>query len=103
MNTLQEKATAPSKFRLTLYVAGDEPNSRLAIRHLNEICTGVLAKQCEIEVVDVYQFFQRALKDRVIVTPTLIVSTDNPVTTATFYGTLHDRQILLNHLGHEAT
>lgn len=101
MNTLQEKATPP-KFQLTLYIAGDEPNSRLAIRNLREVCTGVLAMQCVIEEVDVYQDFQRALKDRVIVTPTLIVSTVNPATTATFYGTLHDTNILLNHLGSEA-
>ena len=103
MKPLQQNQKEPQKYLLTLYTAGTEPNSLLAIRNLKEICSGLYAKQRVMEVVDVYQFFQRALKDRVIVTPTLIVSTDNPVTKATFYGTLHDKQILLNHLGHEAT
>jgi len=102
MKSLQKQGIEPPNYHLTLYIAGDEPNSRLAIRNLREICTGVLADQCVIEVIDVYIDFERALKARVVVTPMLIVVGDNPATKATFYGTLHDKKILLKYLEPES-
>jgi len=102
VTTLKEKGKEPPKYHLTLYIAGNEPNSQLAIRNLRAICSGDLTEQCMIKIVDVYQDFQRALKDRVVITPTLIVATEKPTTKVTFYGTLHGNDILLKYLKTEA-
>jgi hypothetical protein len=98
-----EEADSLTIYHLTLYVAGDESNSSLALLNLKEICSSVHSEHCEIEVVDVYSDFRKALKERVVVTPTLIVATENPATKATFYGTLHDKSILLKYLDKEVT
>jgi circadian clock protein KaiB len=102
MTSFQEKGKEHPEYHLTLYIAGNEQNSLLAIRNLKDICAGVPTEQCILEVIDVYKNFQRALKDRVIVTPTLIVVTENPATKATFYGTLNDKSILLEYLKDKA-
>jgi circadian clock protein KaiB len=56
-----------------LYVAGNEPNSQLARENLKRICNKYLKDQCQIEEVDVMIDFASALKDRIFVTPTLIL------------------------------
>ncbi len=88
----------PDCIHLTLYVAGDEPNSHLALNNLKEICSGKMREHCEIEVVDVYKDFAKALQERIVVTPTLIVITENPKAKSVFYGSLHDRDIVLKYL-----
>jgi hypothetical protein len=76
--------------QLTLYVAGDEPNSHMAKQNLREICNGTLKDCCQIEIVDVYKNFERALAERIVVTPTLVVKGERTSKTV-FYGCLHDR------------
>jgi hypothetical protein len=70
----------------------------LAWENLQEICSGALADLCEIRVVDVYREFDKALQERIVVTPTLIVVTENPVTRAVFYGSLHDKDVVQQYL-----
>ncbi len=83
---------------LTLYVAGEEPNSHMALQNLNEICSGEIKELCIIEVVDVYQDFRRALQERIVVTPTLIVETAESPARSVFYGNLHDKDMVLEYL-----
>ncbi len=93
-------ANADHISRLTLFVAGREPNSALARRNLEqfveEYCGGAqygtesdldiksenededeltfnIEIEIEIEVVDVFEDYQRALTDNIFVTPALIL------------------------------
>ena len=75
-----EEANSTIIYHLTLYVAGDEPNSHIALQNLREICSGKLQNRCQIEVVDVYREFERALKERIVVTPALVVEKLNSTT-----------------------
>jgi circadian clock protein KaiB len=84
-------------FKFRLYVAGDAPNSTLARRNLAAICLGHLAGRHEIEVVDVYREPERALADRVFMTPTLLKLAPPPL--RTIVGALSRTQSVLLALG----
>ena len=57
---------------LMLFVAGDEPHSRLARRNLSEFCERELSGRCRIEVIDVLEDIDRALEHGVLLTPSLL-------------------------------
>jgi circadian clock protein KaiB len=59
----------------TIYVVGQAPNSRLAVANLTAFCQQRLPKRHEIEVVDVLAHPERALIDKVFLTPTLVIVT----------------------------
>jgi circadian clock protein KaiB len=59
-------------YRLRLYVAGDEPNSRKAAQTVKEVCQTYLQDSYQFEIIDVFKDYQTALKDNVLVAPTLI-------------------------------
>jgi circadian clock protein KaiB len=56
-----------------LFVAGNESNSTQARRNLARLCEEHLKGHYEIEIVDVLKDAATALKNNVLVTPTLIV------------------------------
>ena len=78
---------------LRLFVAGDERNSRRAKANLARICRTHLEGRCEVEVVDVFEDFQAALDERVLVTPSLILAA--PLPRATVVGDLSDTDSVL--------
>lgn len=84
-------------FKFRLYVAGDAPNSALAMANLTEICRTYLPGRHEIEVVDVLQQGQRALTDGIFMTPTLVKLQPRP--TRRIVGTLGDTQPLVLAMG----
>lgn len=57
---------------MRLYIAGNAPNSLVAITNATAICEEHFAPAYNIEIVDMLAHPGRALMDRVIVTPTLI-------------------------------
>lgn len=83
------------KFRL--FVAGDTQNSAEAIANLSAFCQQHLPNRHEIEVVDVLREPQRAMKDSVFMTPTLVKLSPSPV--RQIVGTLSESYILLQVLG----
>ena len=85
------------KFKFQLYVAGDAPNSSLAIANLTAICRVYLPDSHEIEVVDVFKEAKRALAEGVYMTPTLIKLAPLPV--RRIVGTLSQTQIVLETFG----
>lgn len=88
--------------RCVLFVAGDEPNSRTALKNLEEFLNeNNVRYRSVIEVIDVYRDFERALKERIVVTPTLFMITGNPPRKTIFFGCLQNRRILLNYLDME--
>lgn len=60
--------------RLVLFVSGSERNSTAARARLEKLVAGPLGERAEVEVVDVFRDSERALAERVVVTPTLLVS-----------------------------
>lgn len=59
--------------KISLYVAGDAPSSRMARRVLNELLANGLAPGVKCEVVDVLREPARALQEGLLATPTLIL------------------------------
>lgn len=93
MNAVMRKC--PVKFRL--YVAGGAQNSAQAISNLTALCRSLLPGCHEIEVVDVFREPKRALKDGVLMTPTLIKVSPQPC--RKIVGTLSQTQVVLDALG----
>ena len=69
-------------------MAGDEPNSALALGNLVRLCDAHLPGRYEIHTVDVLKNADAAYKHNVIVTPTLILI--RPLPKVTLFGTLRD-------------
>ena len=83
--------------RLRLYIAGHAPNSARALTNLEPICEEYGKDRFEIDVIDVLDDPLRALEDRVLVTPTLIKLSPEPV--IQIAGDLSRRYDVLHALG----
>jgi len=80
------------RYRLVLFVAGDEPNSRIARANLEELCRCDIEGDCEVAEVDVLKDFETAAEHGILVTPTLLVVEPQPGTT--IIGNLSNREKL---------
>lgn len=87
-------------FKFRLYVAGDTPNSALALSNLTALCRAHLTGRHAIETVDVFREPQHALAEGVFMTPTLVRLAPGPV--LQIVGTLMQTHTLLLALGLEA-
>ena len=96
--TLSSHHTKPEGvgYILRLFVAGDEPNSRRAKENLARLCESYLKGRYELEIVDVFQDYQAALDNNVLVTPTLLLA--NPAPMARVVGDLSDVSKVLSVL-----
>jgi circadian clock protein KaiB len=83
-------------YLLKLFIAGEEPNSRLARENLKLVCDEYLNGRCRIEEVDVLSDFASALKNKVFVTPTLILVEPEP--RATIVGNLGNQERVISAL-----
>jgi circadian clock protein KaiB len=83
-------------YHLRLFVAGDEPNSRQARENVARLCEEQMKQRYELEIVDVFEDFQAALADGVLVTPTLILVAPPP--RVTVLGNLSDTEKVLSAL-----
>jgi circadian clock protein KaiB len=81
-------AKAGEPFKFILFVAGHEPNSVLALQNLQRLCSECLPGLHAIEVIDVFQNLDAALKHNILITPTLIKVAPSP--TVTIFGNLSD-------------
>jgi circadian clock protein KaiB len=84
------RAAGPSRdtYVFQLFVAGDEPNSALALENLVRLCDRHIPERYEIRTVDVLKHADAAYRNGVIVTPTLILI--KPLPKVTLFGTLRD-------------
>lgn len=82
---------------LRLYVAGEGPNSREARSNLAAILEGCPETSYRLEVVDFLLEPQKALKDGVIVTPTLMKL--EPLPAQKIIGTLRETRTVCAVLG----
>jgi len=81
---------------LRLYVAADSPNTRRALANLHEICSASGQPDFQLAVIDVLREPERALKDGVVVAPTLIKLGPGPV--RKIMGDLSDRDLVISLL-----
>lgn len=79
-----------------LYIAGQSPNSRLAVANLAALCDTYLAGRCETEIVDVFHHPERALEDSIFLTPQLVILSPLPV--QSIIGNLSHAEVLLQAL-----
>ena len=89
----------PKKYKFCLYVAGDAPNSAQAQANLIALCETHLPGRYEIKVVDVLTKPMVALKNNVLMTPTLVKLA--PVPVRRIVGALSRMQTVLDTLGLE--
>ena len=85
------------KFRL--YVAGDTPNSALALANLTALCRTHLRERHEIEIVDVFREPKRGLADGIFMTPTVLKIEPAPM--RKIVGNLSQTALVLQTLGLE--
>jgi circadian clock protein KaiB len=87
-------------FKFRLYVADHTPNSALALTNLTALCRVYLPNRYEIEIVDVLRNPERAVADKIFMTPTLVKLGPSPVVHVV--GTLSQLRETLKALGLEA-
>jgi len=83
------------EYRFRLFVAGNEPNSRLAEQNLRALCQEYLPDRYDIEVVDVLTDFEAALDSNVMIAPTVIMDAPRSVT---LFGTLANKAAVISAL-----
>ena len=66
-------------FSLHLYITGASPNSIRAIENVKRICEQYFNGKYELEIVDVYQQPQLALKEQLVALPMLIKTSPLPI------------------------
>ena len=64
---------------ITLYMAGHSLNSLRAMTNLKTICQTYFAGRYQLEIIDIFDDPLRAVKDKVLVTPTLLKTAPAPV------------------------
>lgn len=89
--------TGPEVYRFRLYVADDTLNSGQALANLRAICNTHLPGKHKIEIVDVFKHPDRAMEDRVFMTPTLVKLA--PGSEERIVGTLSQTNLVLQVLG----
>jgi circadian clock protein KaiB len=80
-----------------IYVAGEAPNSVLAVRNLRALCAAHFDGNFSIDVVDVLLSPERAWGDGVMVTPTTVRVSPSP--SAPVVGNLSDLPAVLSVFG----
>lgn len=86
-------------FKFRLYIAGDAPNSTLAVANLLALCRAYLPERHEIEIIDVLREPRLALANGILMTPTLVKLAPAPV--RQIIGTLSQVEPVLLALGLE--
>ena len=89
--------TGPEIYRFRLYVADDTLNSGQARANLRAICSTYLPGKHKIELVDVFKEPDRAMEDRIFMTPMLVKVA--PGSEARIVGTLSQTNLVLQVLG----
>ncbi|HSN68325.1 MAG TPA: circadian clock KaiB family protein [Thermoanaerobaculia bacterium] len=87
----------PETFHFRLYVAGQSPNSLLAIANLTELCETHLPGCHRIEIIDVLADPKRALAESIFFTPMLVSVV--PLPGRRIVGTLSNTEPILQILG----
>jgi circadian clock protein KaiB len=88
------------RFEFRLFIADNAANSVQAVANLRAICKAHLPNMHQIEVIDVFAEPNRALSEKIFMTPTLIIMEPGP--TRRLVGNLSETATVLQMLGLEA-
>lgn len=86
-----------ARYRLRLYVAGNNLNSFHAIKSVRQFCDEFLRDRAELEIIDLYQQPQLARRDHVVAAPALIKI--SPAPRRMFIGDMTNTRRILAGLG----
>jgi circadian clock protein KaiB len=86
-----------ARYHFRLFVAGDEPNSHRAKETLKRLCETRLRGNYTLEIVDVLEDYQSAIKNNILLAPTLVIV--KPPTKTRIIGSLNDAKKILEVLG----
>ena len=87
------KKAGKESYTLRLYVSGMTPKSLRAVANVKKICEEELSGRYVLEVVDIYQQPELAMKEEIVATPTLIKKLPLPL--RKFIGDLSDTERIL--------
>ena len=80
-----------------VFVAGDEPNSKIATENLRKICESRIdGRHFRIEVVNVLESYMTALENNIFITPALIMVSPEPA--VTIFGDLSNTKEIIKAL-----
>lgn len=80
MDSRSEQSDEKEKWTLRLYIAGNSPQSRLALSNLSRLCEQHIGEgRYEIEVIDLMKNPQLAKADQILAIPTLVRKLPEPV------------------------
>jgi circadian clock protein KaiB len=85
------------KIVLKLYVSGRAPNSQRARSNLDEILEQNRPERFDLEIIDILENPMRAIKDGILVTPTLCKIA--PLPRVEILGNLSDMEKVIQSLG----
>lgn len=88
-----------AQFRFQIFVAENAANSVQAIANLRAICKTHLPERHEIEVINVFEQPQRALAEKILMTPTLVILEPEPK--RRLIGNLSETAVVLHAFGIE--
>jgi circadian clock protein KaiB len=82
--------------RLSLYVAGNVPNSQRATENINNVCKSHPGGKIALKVIDILANPQAAYENKIIAVPTLV--REHPLPVCKTIGDLSDQEQLLRIL-----
>lgn len=94
--SMSELYRPETNYILRLFVAGDERNSYLAKTNLKLICDTYLHGRHHLEIIDVLENVEAAVRNHVLVTPMLVLVAPRPE--VTIIGNLSNTQRVLDAL-----
>ncbi len=77
-------------YRLKLYITGQTPRSRGAIRNLKRLVDDLILDSCELDIIDVLENPQMAEDEKILATPTLVK--EQPLPQRRIIGDLSDAE-----------
>jgi circadian clock protein KaiB len=89
-----------SKYKLKLYITGQTPTSKRAVKNLQKICDEDLDRRYHVEIIDILERPQLAEDEKIIATPTLIKELPRPL--RRIIGDLSEKEKVLLGLDLEA-
>ena len=96
----KQRSSPRAKVVLSLYVAGDTPKSRTALRNLKRICAEHLNGRYRIKVIDLLENPKLARDHQILALPTLVRQLPQPI--RKIIGDLSNTERVLVGLGIES-
>lgn len=87
----------PPRYHFQLYIAGKEANSQKVLEVIKRVGEKYLQGRYTLEVVDVLKNYEEALKNNILLAPTLIIKSPPPETK--IVGSLNNIRKFLEILG----